>query len=76
MLDAPRRLGHPRRVASAPDLVFLLLVSTDAIDVMTAVRVVKAVLGELRSLAPEEAADVGAVLRTDLRELWESAAQV
>jgi uncharacterized protein (DUF2267 family) len=63
-------------VRSAPDLVFLLLFSTDAIDVLTAVRVVKAVLGELRSLVPEEAADVSAVLPADLRELWEAAAPV
>ena len=74
MLEGPRRLGHPRRVRSLPDLVFLTLVSTEAIDVTTAVKVVKAVLGELRALVPEEVADVAAVLPADLREFWEATA--
>jgi uncharacterized protein (DUF2267 family) len=73
MLDTPKRLGHPRRVRSLSDLVFLILVSTEALDPTTAPQVVSSVVGELRRLVPEEAADVASVLPTDLRELWEGA---
>ena len=73
MLDAPKRLGHPRRVRSLADLVFLLLLSTDALDPATAAEVVRSVVGELRRLVPEEAADVAAVLPADLRAFWETA---
>jgi uncharacterized protein (DUF2267 family) len=71
MLEAPRRLGHPRRVRSLPDLVFLTLVSTDAIEPATAPDVVTSVLAELHALVPEEVADVAAVLPADLRAFWQ-----
>jgi uncharacterized protein (DUF2267 family) len=74
MLEAPRRLGHPRRVRSLPDLVFLTLVSTDAIDPAIGPEVVTSVLGELQALVPEEVADIAAVLPTDLRAFWQAAA--
>jgi uncharacterized protein (DUF2267 family) len=74
MLDAPRLLGRPRRVRSLPDLVFLTLVSTDALDPRAGPLVVRAILGELQALVPEEAADIAAVLPADLREFWEAAA--
>jgi uncharacterized protein (DUF2267 family) len=72
MLETPKRLGHPRRVRTLSDLVFLILVSTDALDPATAPEVVRSVLGELRRLVPEEAADVAAVLPADLRAFWET----
>lgn len=74
MLEAPRRVGHPRRVRSLPDLVFLTLVSTDAIDPATGPAVVTGVLGELHALVPEEVADIAAVLPADLRVFWQTAA--
>lgn len=73
MLDTPKRLGHPRRVRSLSDLVFLILVSTEVLDPTTAPQVVSSVVGELRLLVPEEAADVASVLPADLREFWEAA---
>jgi uncharacterized protein (DUF2267 family) len=38
-----------------------------------AVSITREVIGELRSLVPDEEADVAAVLPTELRELWEKA---
>ncbi|HVW33681.1 MAG TPA: hypothetical protein VHL53_14170 [Acidimicrobiia bacterium] len=35
----------------------------------------KAVLGELQALVPEEAADIAAVLPADLRAFWQAAAK-
>lgn len=75
MLDVPRLLGRPRRVRSLPDLVFLTLVSTDALDPLDGPKVVRAILGELQALVPEEVADIAAVLPVDLREFWEAAAE-
>ena len=74
MLETPKRLSHPRRMRSLSDLVFLILLSTDKLDPVTAPEVVTSVLGELRRLVPEEAADIAAVLPADLRALWEAAA--
>jgi len=73
MLDAPRRLGRPPRLRSLPDLVFLTLVSTNVIPPGAGRSVVTAVVGELQALVPEEAADVAAVLPSDLRRFWQAA---
>ena len=76
LLDAPRLIGHPGRVRTLSDLVFLILVSTDAeVDPETGPKVVKAILGELQALVPEEAVDVAAVLPTELRAFWQAAAR-
>jgi len=72
MLEAPSRLGNPPQGRSPSDLAFLI--STGALDVVTAVKVVRPVLGELGALVPEEVADIAAVLPADLREFWEAAA--
>jgi uncharacterized protein (DUF2267 family) len=72
MLEAQIGLGNADLRRSLPD--FALLISTGAIDVVTAVRAVRPVLGELGALVPGEVADVAAVLPADLRELWEATA--
>lgn len=72
MLEAPKRLGHPRRVRTVSDLVFMILVSSDAVDPAKARDVARSILGELRRLVPEEAADIAAVLPAELRAFWEA----
>jgi uncharacterized protein (DUF2267 family) len=77
-LAAPaRRHGaEAARVRTVEELV-AVVASTDAdLDASTVRAVIAAVLGELRSLVPEERSDVAAVLPRELRDLWEGAGEV
>ncbi|HET6951397.1 MAG TPA: DUF2267 domain-containing protein [Acidimicrobiales bacterium] len=47
--------------------------AADGMSAEKAGRVIAAVLGTLRLLVPEEAADVASVLPSELRVLWETA---
>jgi len=70
---APRRVGasarQPRTVA---DLV-ARVVAFDGVTAESAEPVITAVLATLRTLVPEEVADIGAVLPRDLARFWEEA---
>ena len=77
-LDARELAGPPRRGGAAPRLrtVPELVASVTAhggIDPERAGAITEAVLGRLRTLVPEEASDVAAVLPDDLRVLWTNA---
>ena len=69
----PRRGGAPSRLRTVPELVASVTARGD-IDPERAGAITEAVLGRLRTLVPEEAADVSAVLPDDLRALWSNAA--
>ncbi len=72
LMQPPRRTGAAfRRVRTVPEFV-AAVVSADGMSADSAQRVIGAVLGELKELVPEEVADVGAVLPSELRDLWQS----
>jgi uncharacterized protein (DUF2267 family) len=72
---AHRHGAEAARVRTVDELV-ALVASTDAdLEPDTARAVIVAVLGELRSLVPEECSDVAAVLPQELRDLWEGAGE-
>lgn len=68
----PRRLGARERIRTVPELVASIGEHgyTDAENIGA---LVEAVLARLRTLVPEEAVDVAAVLPEDLRALWNNA---
>lgn len=68
----PRRGGAAPRVRTVPELV-ARVIAHGGIDPERAGAITEAVLGRLRTLVPEEAGDVAAVLPHDLRALWASA---
>jgi uncharacterized protein (DUF2267 family) len=70
MFRPPRRTHRARPVHTVTELVSRIAVSTGALPHDRAERIVSGVLDALRSLVPEEAADVGAVLPAELRALW------
>lgn len=73
LLEPARRYGeHVAPVESVPELVGRVFVDSGA-RVPAVTDAVHAILGQLRSLVPEEAADVSAVLPDDLRDFWETA---
>ena len=65
----PRGLGGAAHVRTVPELVGS--VTTQAyVGVVNVDALVESVVGCLRTLVPEEARDVAAVLPEDLRTLW------
>lgn len=73
MFAAPRRARQAAPPRTVPDLVARIAATAAELPHDKARAVTAAVLGELRSLVPEEAADVGAVLPAELREFWKQA---
>ncbi len=73
LFTPPRRLdalAQPRTVA---ELVARISSTAEVLGSGTAEQVTAAVIRELRALVPDEAADVAAVLPTELRALWQDA---
>jgi uncharacterized protein (DUF2267 family) len=68
----PRRSGAPSALRTAGELV-ASVTESGGINPERAEDITEAVLGRLRTLVPEEAADVAAVLPPDLRALWTNA---
>jgi uncharacterized protein (DUF2267 family) len=69
----PRRVGAPaRQPRTLADLV-ARVVTIDGVTAETAEPAIAAVLAALRTLVPEEVADVGAVLPHDLARFWQEA---
>ena len=69
----PRRVGAPaRQPRTVADLV-ARVVAIDGVTPESAEPVIAAVLATLRTLVPEEAADIGAVLPHDLARFWKEA---
>ena len=68
----PRRSGAPSALRTVGELVASVTESGD-ISPERAEHITEAVLGRLRTLVPEEAADVAAVLPPELRALWTNA---
>jgi uncharacterized protein (DUF2267 family) len=72
LAQPPRRHGHAiTRVRRVAELVAAS--GVDSIVPLHATHVVESVLGVLRELVPEEAADVSAVLPNELKEFWRGA---
>jgi uncharacterized protein (DUF2267 family) len=70
---APRRVGAPaRQPRTVADLV-ARVVAIDDVTAESAEPVIAAVLATLRTLVPEEVADIGAVLPHDLAQFWKEA---
>jgi len=69
---ARRRGEHPPRLKSIPQLV-AAITAEGGIEPGRAEAITRAVVGALRSLVPDEAGDVAAVLSAELRELWTTA---
>lgn len=70
---APRRVGIPARQPRTVGDFVARVVDIDGMTPETAEPAIAAVLATLRTLVPEEAADIGAVLPHDLAHLWEEA---
>jgi uncharacterized protein (DUF2267 family) len=68
----PRRSGTPSALRTVGELV-ASVTERGGISPERAETITEAVLGRLRTLVPEEAADVAAVLPPDLRALWTNA---
>lgn len=66
---------HGERAARLRTITELVAATANegGMDVAHAEAIIEAVLGNLRQLVPEEAADVAAVLPTELRRFWTSA---
>lgn len=69
---AHRHGTPPPRLKTLPQLV-AAVVAEGGIDAARAEAITRSVVAKLHELVPEEAADVAAVLPSELRELWESA---
>ena len=73
-LATPRhRVDRPGRPARTVAELTAQIMAADGMSAEKAGRVIAAVLGTLRLLVPEEAADVASVLPSELRVLWETA---
>jgi len=69
----PRRHGErPPRLKSIPQLV-AAVTAEGGIEAERAEAITRAVVSALRTVVPDEAGDVAAVLSTELRELWTAA---
>jgi uncharacterized protein (DUF2267 family) len=71
-----RRAGRPGRPPRTVAELTAQIMTADGMSAERAGRVIAAVLGTLRILVPEEAADVASVLPSELRKLWETAGRV
>jgi uncharacterized protein (DUF2267 family) len=73
LMTGPRRHGgSAARLRTVPQLV-AAVVAESPIEPDGAEHITRAVVATLRSLVPDEARDVAAVLPAELRELWDSA---
>jgi uncharacterized protein (DUF2267 family) len=72
----PHRVGRSHRPARTVAELTAQVMSADGMSAEQADQVIAAVLGTLRVLIPEEAADVASVLPSKLRVLWETAGDV
>lgn len=72
LAEPPRHRGGHKRMRTVPDLV-ASVTEHGYDDAQRVGALIEAVLGQLRSLVPEEAHDVAAVLPEDLRMLWNNA---
>lgn len=70
LFTPPRRTRHKAVPRTAHDLVARIAAQTGELEEERAMKVTAAVLERFRSLVPEEARDVGAVLPSELRDLW------
>jgi uncharacterized protein (DUF2267 family) len=68
------RVGRSGRPARTVAELTAQVIAADGMSAEQAGRVIAAVLGTLRALVPEEAADVASVPPSELRVLWETAA--
>ena len=73
MFSPPRRAPATSRLRTEDDLVTRVRASSPTLPPDRARPVTEAVIAVLRSLVPDEAADVSAVLPADLRALWTGA---
>jgi len=72
LTEPPRRHGRaPKRLRHVGE--FVAATGADSIDPTKATQIVKSILGALRQLVPDEAADISAVLPAELKEFWRSA---
>jgi len=72
LAEPPRRHGHaPGRIRSVTE--FVAATGADSIEPGRATLIVESVVGTLRQLVPDEAADIAAVLPAELRAFWRSA---
>jgi uncharacterized protein (DUF2267 family) len=69
----PRRLGRPSTRTRTVAELTRHVIAANGMTLDEAEPVIAAVLGTLRKLIPEEAADVASVLPAELRELWQTA---
>lgn len=74
LASPPRRHGRRGRPRTVGELVDAIGAGVDGLTGPAALAAARSVLGELRSMVPEEQRDVSAVLPADLRRLWEGAA--
>jgi len=73
---APHRRGRtPHKIRTVPELV-AVATARGGIDPSHATAIATSVIGALRSLVPEEARDVRAVLPHELKEFWDSVGSV
>ncbi len=70
LLVAPRRHRTEQLARTAPELVAAIVTEGRGVASDRAPMIVEGILGRLRTLVPEEAADIAAVLPDDLREFW------
>ncbi len=70
LVVAPRRHRTERLARTAPELVAIVVSEGRGVASDRAPMIVEGILGRLRTLVPEEAADIAAVLPDELREFW------
>jgi hypothetical protein len=69
----PRRFGRLRKHVKTFEGLVAAVGESGAVESQQADEVTRAVVGVLRTLVPDEASDVAAVLPTELRVFWEGA---
>jgi uncharacterized protein (DUF2267 family) len=73
LAEPPRRMGARAGHGRHLDEFVAAVIAADGIDRERATYAIESVLGVLRELVPEEAADVAAILSGELREFWNAA---
>jgi uncharacterized protein (DUF2267 family) len=71
LFTIPRQVGQVRPPRNVPQLIARVSSSAPEVLHTDAEAVIEAVLHELRSLVPDEAGDVAAVLPAKLQDLWQ-----
>jgi uncharacterized protein (DUF2267 family) len=70
LFRAPRRRRREHPIRSASELVAAVVTEGHEVATDRADAIVESVIGRFRTLVPDEAADIAAVLPHDLRQLW------